>query len=198
MELTYAALAFMAGAFFYFLRGRGWKEALGPWAGTNTWGRPLWALPTGGFVWFLSGAPLWTLPVSIGCAFLALVLTGHGAHQSAWHRIDQKPADGRWTEHATFWLPWIIDRDKHLALYNAVGLAVVGVVRMVVTVAPAAYGYPAALLVALAGPLHAAAYFTGWTVWDRTGRKFDPLYLCEPIWGGFQWLALFLTLSALK
>lgn len=177
-----AALLGAAGALLYWVRGRGW-----PWG--TTINRLIWGVPTGLLIGLLSPAPAYMLPVCMVASFLALIASGHSAHMGA-YRQTPTPGDGNWTETPThWWLPKLVDRTKHTALYNAIGLTAIGLLRLIIMVLPIVYWYPEALLTLAAAPIHAASYFAGWFLYERTNKR-DPLEWCEAIWGAAQWVIL--------
>lgn len=177
-----AAIAGIIGAALYWVRGRGW-----PWG--TTVNRLIWGIPTGLLIGFLSGAPLYLVPVLMLTSTLALIVTGHSAHMGAYRSIPT-PGDGEWSETAThWWLPSIINRERHLALYNAVGLTAIGLMRLLVMILPLLWFDLYSLLLLLAAPFHTVSYFVGWYVFDRTGRS-EPLAWCELLWGYTQWAAI--------
>jgi hypothetical protein len=176
-------------ALLYWIRGRGW-----PW-GTTT-NRLIWAVPVGVAVTlalWLGGAPWWAGLPTVVTAFLGLVVTGHSAHMGAGRAIPT-PRDGEWTETVTRWLPRLIDRSTHPALYDAIGLSVIGLVRMAVLVLPVVPVEPSLAWMTLAGLLHAPAYFLGWSLYGRTQLR-DPLEWCEALWGATMGFCLGLLLS---
>jgi hypothetical protein len=77
----------------------------------------------------------------------------------------------------TRWLPRLIDRSTHSALYNAIGLSVIGLVRMAVLVLPVV---PSLAWMTLAGLLHGPAYFLGWSLYGLTQLR-DPLKWCDAL-----------------
>lgn len=174
------------GAALYWVRGRGWS-----WG--TTVNRLIWSVPTGLLIGLLSDAPLYMVPVCILTSFLALIASGHSAHMGAYREIPT-PGDGEWTEKPTRWLPRFVDRTKHLALYNAIGLTVIGLVRLFIMMLPVLYWQPEALYALAAAPLHAASYFLGWFIYERS-KKSEPLVWAELIWGAVQWATLVFILE---
>ena len=76
MELLIAS---PIGGLLYRLRGGVLKDWLPSIFGTQA-SRAVWAIPTGAFLWHVSGGPLWLFPVlSVSC-FLSMVLVGTGQY----------------------------------------------------------------------------------------------------------------------
>lgn len=181
-------LAILSGGLLYWERGRGrtWKS--------TTVSRLVWAAPVGFALAWVAALPIHLALASglcIALAFASIAFIGHSAHMGAYREIPA-PKDGQWTELVTRWLPRLIDRDRHLTLYNAVGLAVIGMARFAVMLAAVIWYTPQLAWAIPLGGLMAVAYFAGWYVYGRTGRH-DPLEWCEAFWGALQGLLLSLV-----
>lgn len=181
------ALAGAVGAALYWVRGRGW-----PWG--TTVNRLIWSVPTGLMIGLVSSAPLYMVPICVLACFLALVATGHSAHMGAYHTTPV-PGDGEWTETATHgWLPKLVDRTKHLSIYNGIGLVAIGLMRISIMLAPVVAWEPYSAYALLLAPIHALAYFLGWYIYDKTGKS-EPLVWSEILWGAAQWATLVFILE---
>lgn len=167
MTVIYILLAGVIGAILYWVRGRGWKDILGPWAGTNTFARPVWAVPTGTLLWLggLSpelGQPAW-LFLAIAVVWAGLFIP-HAAGQ------DLGEVSG------TYWLDVLIltavggARMLLLSLY----LAITGNIAW-------------AFLPLLISPLHGLACVAGDKLPKINGDRFQ---LWDVIWGSCQWICL--------
>jgi hypothetical protein len=164
----------LIGAVLYWIRGRGW-----PWG--TTINRLIWAIPTGTFIWSMTLPPLYILPLCIIASFVAMIATGHGAHLGVGRNLN-----GDKTETATFWLPWIINRETNQKLYDFVGLTVIALFRDIIMMLPVVYWNTETLIWLFFSPLHAFSYCTGWFLYEKIKWK-DPLYYSEFIWGGIIW-----------
>lgn len=97
--------------------------------------RILWSVATGALVWLLVGGPWWLLAASALGAFLGLLLPQG----------------------------WCINWAQNQNLREALGTAVLGTVRLVLTVAPAAImGTPGLWWAVAIGPLMTVAYGVGY------------------------------------
>lgn len=164
--LTVAAA--VAGGVLYRVRG-GWDPV--PIHGTQA-ARLVWCLPTGWFLWWLSGGPLWLWPATALAAFLGLLIP-HG-----------------------FGMIWPVTGDR--PTLRAIGMALVGVVRVALAVAPCAWIAAPWLWWAVAfGPLHALVYWIGWRLPVPAGWRNDErrpvdaeTAWAEIGWGAVQWASL--------
>lgn len=74
-----APLAALVGGVLYRLRGGPLKDWFPKVFGTQL-SRLFWAIPTGVLTWYVSGTPLWLLPVLVLFHFLGMALVGTGQY----------------------------------------------------------------------------------------------------------------------
>lgn len=75
----WAILAAVLGSLAYRLRG-GWFSQLSGWKQKTQLMRLIWALPTSSLIVWLSGVPVWMLPILLVSIFTAQALFGTGQY----------------------------------------------------------------------------------------------------------------------
>jgi hypothetical protein len=164
-------IAALLGGLTYAVRGRGWKDILGQWAGTNTFTRPSFSIPVGLYLgWLVAPVSLLQLAGLVLTLWIGLLLPHAEGQDMGRVEGDLSSEFGSHTE-AGLSRMYLMS----LALFPILGST--------------------AVFVPLIGLLHGPCYWLGWTLYDRFGTiipKLDgeALQWTEVIWGAVHVAAL--------
>ena len=201
LTALFVVVAAVIGAVLNRIRGGWLKDKL--WNSTHAV-RAVWAIPTGLYVWWLSGfAGNWLVPVElVASSFASYALLGHGGHMvysEAWWRQNWKrPVPAEQTELTTrFWLVPLFGGEpgplwdmQRVYLFHLTGMAFIGTLRSLLIVLPLFFvGFVIGPLVFTAlGALLGILYLVGW-------QFREDIKLAELIVGAFYWVSLFFLIG---
>jgi hypothetical protein len=162
--------------------------------------RLIWAVPTGMFVWWLTGSEAWLAPLLVVSMFAGYAMLGHGGHMvfnvDEW--VKQWKTNANLTEITTeFWLPalfggrpqpgWTIAR---VTLFHVLGMGFIGLLRSTIFMLPLLLSgthFYGSLVLALSGSLLGLLYWLGGYIRDSR--------VAELIVGAFYWSTFYIVLG---